>query len=626
MKDLVIPPELVQAIQKDDLVIFVGAGLSYELKNRNSQKLGGWNDLVLNVLEHLKFKGHEKADILIPLVGQFEPIKILELIELSSELPKEEIISFTKDYFDLHEDENDYEIHTSLFQLSKKIITTNYDTSFETSNRQLRKHTAYKGKDFELAAHNLPGKPLLFKLHGCYENGDSMVLFPSGYEDLYNNPQRDAEHTLSVLRNIIYNKSVLFIGAGMGDFQINNLFKSIKELLGSYNQKHFIVTTKQLDSSLSFLTPLMISTHDHILPVIEKLLEVKEQFENEKPPEVLELEKKLAETEMRLNELENSKSVPSNSTERHQELLEREALKYFSKGVQFHLDEEYEKAIENYDLATELKPDLHEAYNNWGNSLSNIAKEKNDIKLFNQAFEKYEIATKIKPDKHEAFFNWGNDLVTLAELENDKNLLLQAIRKYATATEINPDMNEAFFNWGNQLAKLANSEKDEELLNQAFEKYEIAVEIKPTMYQAYNNWGTQLANLAKTKNDKELFIQSIEKYKKVIEIKPDTHEAFYNWGSNLTRLAQLKKGVQANSLYVEAIEKFEKSIDLDGNGYNLACLYALRSEKENAFKYLDLSLSKKEVTPDFVVEKDDDWKDYLEDDDFKALIEKYKKE
>ena len=73
-------------------------------------------------------------------------------------------------------------------------------------------------------------------------------------------------------------------------------------------------------------------------------------------------------------------------------------------------------------MAVHHKPDKHEAWNNWGTHLANLAKliypeeKEKGRALFEQAFEKYKVAVHHKPDKHEAWYNWGTDLANLAQL------------------------------------------------------------------------------------------------------------------------------------------------------------------------------------------------------------------
>lgn len=74
-----IHPELKKAIEENELVVFVGAGISYELINSKNQKLGDWKNLVACILENLKSNGYE-VEHLISLVDKSEPLEVLKLI------------------------------------------------------------------------------------------------------------------------------------------------------------------------------------------------------------------------------------------------------------------------------------------------------------------------------------------------------------------------------------------------------------------------------------------------------------------------------------------------------------------------------------------------------------------
>ncbi len=97
-----------------------------------------------------------------------------------------------------------------------------------------------------------------------------------------------------------------------------------------------------------------------------------------------------------------------------------------------------------------------------------------------------------------------------------------------------------------------------------------------------------------------------------------------NWGTYLGNLAKTKEGKEADELYKEAFEKFQKAIEYGASSYNLSCIYALKGENESALQYLNISLSNGEIDTCFV-ENDEDWKDYLENEEFIELLKKYKK-
>jgi tetratricopeptide (TPR) repeat protein len=631
MSDIEIPIELKKAISDNKLIIFVGAGLSYNLVNINGQSLKGWGNLVEEILLHQKDQGHD-VDMLLPLVNRYDPIKVLDLIEADPNISKKDIYNFTKDYLDLEDSKNDYSLHKKLFKLSKKIITTNYDTAFERAIPQLRKRKAYKGKNYELTTHRDSDAALLFKLHGCFEDVDSMVLFPSNYSQLYNPTDSglDAEHSLLVLKNIIYNNSILFIGTGMGDFQINHLFKQINKLQDGFQTKHYIITNKPLDSSLQFLTPITIKEHTEIPLIIDDLIHIKKETLSQESEEVLELKGQLLEYENRVKELESKVSDPTKD-----ELLEGEALKYFTKGLKHQLSGKLKKAIKQYENVSRLASNNHQAYNNCGSALGNLAKTKQGHEaeiLFTHAFEKYQKAIKIKPDKYEAFNNWGNNITHLAKTKQGHEaemLFQQAFEKYQKAIEIKSDNQDVLYNWGNalgNLAKIKQGQEAETLFQQAIKKYQEVIKIKPDDHEAFYSWATSLGSLAKTKHRQEaetFFQQAFEKYQKATEIKPDYQVAYDNWGIHLIYLAKIKKGQEAKILYRQAFEKLQKGVELGGSPYNLACLYSLQNKKKEALLYLDRSIQNKEITIDFILE-DSDWKTYLDDPDFLAVIEKYK--
>jgi len=710
-----IPSELKKAIEADDLVLFIGAGLSWDLKNTDNESLEGWDKMVKSITSHLNEKGDIK-DELKQSCDALEPIKALEKLETEG-INRGQIGEFVKHYFRLGK-ENDLSFHKKLFSLSTKIITTNYDRAFEKAIPDLQEIKAYKTKKYEL--NSLKKDPIfLFKLHGCIEHLDSMVLFPSDYDKLYKSEGREAELALYALRNLIFNKTFLFIGTGLGDPQINGIFKEINRIQGIYNQKHYIITDKPLEDSLNFLTSIKVASYTEIPEVIDQLLEIKQVAEAEKSPQEKMLSEQLKESEEKIISLTQKLSKVQNENERQLLLLEREANNHFNIGLKHHSAGEYLDASKEYHHATQLKPDDYKAYNNWGLALSELAQAKSGIEaeaLYKDSFEKYDYATQLKPDGHEAYYNWGNALVNLAQTKsgveaealykdsfekydyatqlkpddhkayynwgvalsnlaqtksgieaealykdsfekyhhatqlkpddykayNNWGLALSelaliksgveaeelydaALKKYQQAIQVKPDDHKAYNNWGNALFNLAQTKSGveaEALYKDSFEKYHHSIQLKPDDYKAYNNWGGALFNLAQTKSGVEagaLYNESFEKYHQATQIKPDYHEAYDNWGMALSRLAQLKSGSEVEKLYNEAFEKFQQGIKNGGDFYNLACFYAVRNKKEEALKYLERSLSRRDVSVE-IVEKDKDWDGLRDDSDFKRIL------
>ena len=666
-----IPPGLREAIKADELVLFVGAGLSWNFKNKKNETLEGWTKMASSITSYLKEK-HRITEDVKQSCDKKEPIDALKEIE-DSGVNKGIVGEFVKDYFSLGEG-NDYSLQQKLFELSTKIITTNYDTALEKAVPQLQEIKAYRGKDYEL--NRLKKDPIfLFKLHGCIEHIDSMVLFPSDYGKLYNSNRREAEHTLSALRNLIFNKTFLFIGMGLGDPQINSFFKEIKRIQGIYSQEHYIITSDPLEKSLDFLTRIPIPSYEEIPGIIDQLLEIKRAEDEKNTP----LKEQLKEIEKRNEVLAKELEEVKDEHKKNLLLLEWESNNRFNKGVRHHLAGEYLDASEEYGVATILnprnseafcnwgtvlmelaktkfgseaealykeaidkyqeaiknKPDDYETYNNWGTALSDLAKTKSGIeaeKLYDEAIEKYQKAIEYKPDYYQAYYNWGTALMELARTKSGseaEKLYNEAFEKYQCATEYKPDFYDAYNNWGTALSGLAEIKtrsEAERLYNEAFKKYQNAIDYKSDYHEAYYNWGVALMELARTKSGSEaerLYNEAFKKHQKAIDYKSDYYQAYNNWGTALSDLAKTKSGSEAEELYDKAFEKFQQAIKYGGGSYNLACLYALRNRKEEALKYLDRTLSRGEVS-EKLVEEDNDWEALRDDPDFKRLLAQYR--
>ena len=523
-----IPHGLKEAIEKDELVLFIGAGLSWNLKNTAGNTLGGWEDMVSSMLSYLNKEDHI-TDEEQKSYKKLEPIKALKELKKKG-IDKNIVGDFIKRYFTLGE-ENNLSLQEDLFKLSTKIITTNYDRAFEIAASELNNNKAYKTRNYEIS--RLKKAPVfLLKLHGCIEHIDSMVLFPSDYEDLYKSKSQDAKHVLQALRNLIFNKTFLFIGTGLGDHQINSIFKEIKRTQGNYDQGHFIITPNPLNQSLNFLTRIEINDYAEIPSVIKQLLDIKDEAEKQKRAEEIQRLKQIEELDKKNISLTKQLGQVQNEFNKTSLLLEREANNRFRTGLKLHQAEEYLEASEEYKAATELNPKYSDAYYNWGNALSDLAEIKSDNEaeeLYKEAFEKYKLATKYKKDLHQAYYNWGVALC--------------------------------------QLAKTKSGSEAEKLYKEAFEKYKLATTYKKDKHEAYYNWGVALVELAKTKSGSEaekLYKEAFEKYKLATTYKKDKYEAYHNWGIVLCQLAETKSGSEAETLYNEAVEKFKLAIKHGG--------------------------------------------------------------
>jgi tetratricopeptide (TPR) repeat protein len=95
-------------------------------------------------------------------------------------------------------------------------------------------------------------------------------------------------------------------------------------------------------------------------------------------------------------------------------------------------------------------------------------------------------------------------------------------------------------------------------------------EIDNLLADLYYNWGNILGDLAKTKEEVEaekMYQQALEKFQKAGEIKPD-HEVYSNWGNILDNLAKIKEGAEAEKMYQQTFEKYRKASEIKPNRYD----------------------------------------------------------
>ena len=221
------------------------------------------------------------------------------------------------------------------------------------------------------------------------------------------------------------------------------------------------------------------------------------------------------------------------------------------------------------------------------------------------------------------FNNWGITLYNLAKAkDNDENLYNQAFNKYETASILNPKNHSIFYNWGVALYYFAKAkDNNEDLYKEAFSKYEIASKLNPKDDSIFNNWGVALYTLAKAKdNNEDLYKEAFSKYETASKLNPKNHSIFYNWGNALSNLAKTKDNNE--DLYNQAFQKLTKAVELGSSVYNLACFHSIRKNKKDALELLEKTLKNKGVSISRILE-DEDWDNFKEDEDFKEIIKKY---
>ncbi len=150
--------------------------------------------------------------------------------------------------------------------------------------------------------------------------------------------------------------------------------------------------------------------------------------------------------------------------------------------------------------------------------------------------------------------------------ESIENLLQQAKEQKESLDEEAEKQRKILDLWGK--ASKAYDDEDYEL---SANLWKDILEVKPDEYKALYNWGNALLGWAKTKEGEEadkLYVQACEKYERALAIKPDDHNSLNNWAITLANWAETKEGEDADKLYVQVCEKYERAVAIKPDYYD----------------------------------------------------------
>jgi len=157
------------------------------------------------------------------------------------------------------------------------------------------------------------------------------------------------------------------------------------------------------------------------------------------------------------------------------------AALFFSCGYALSKQKNFESSIKKYSISLELHEHA-DAYNNRGLDYANLGKYDKAIEDFNKAIE-------LNPDLAVAYYNRGNTYAELGEYD-------RAIKDYDKAIELNKDYTVAYNNRGFAYVGLGK-------YNRAIEDFNKAIKLNPDDAKAYYNRGLAYAELGEHERARE---------------------------------------------------------------------------------------------------------------------------
>ena len=185
-----------------------------------------------------------------------------------------------------------------------------------------------------------------------------------------------------------------------------------------------------------------------------------------------------------------------------------DARTYYHRGNGYYEKGNYDKSIENYNMAIILNPNFSEAYFNRGLAYYNL-------KNFDKSIEDYTKSGELDPRNAVIYNNRGDAYYRKQDFDN-------AIVDYDKAISLNPRYLKAYYNRGLAYACQQDYEK-------AVEDFNKVIELNPNFSEAYHIRGLAYDYMNN-------FDKAITDYDKAIELNPNFTEAI-----NHRELAKAKK-------------------------------------------------------------------------------------
>ncbi len=187
---------------------------------------------------------------------------------------------------------------------------------------------------------------------------------------------------------------------------------------------------------------------------------------------------------------------------------------------------------------------------------------------FKGVSDRLEIAKKQVDTAIEYFEEGNKDALRKAEQSNESYLLKKRIIKLLISSEDYP------------------ADEIKEIEDEA-RKFKGEEDFSKLLAVLFNNWGNALYKQAVLKEGQEaedLYKQAIEKFERATKLKQDYYGAYYNWGLVLSKLAEFEQGHEVERLYKQAFEKFEKATGIKPDYYEAYNNWGLLLSKQAVLK------------------------------------------
>ncbi len=233
-------------VRPDGFAFFVGAGLAAPVFPLWDEVLSS----LINKCDQKKVLSSTDRDELIESLNQKKDFLDIAATCVSV-LEKHDYRAFIEEQFDREVDVSKLPAYQELFRLRPNtIVTTNFDQIPERLNGlsfSLDGTSALSAGSYYrvFTNQNVPeannawkgGKPIVFKMHGCVTDHDSIVFTRSDFRRaIYHGPVN------GFLDAIFRSRTVIFLGFGFSDPHIDSILSFLQEVNSGLGSPHYVLT------------------------------------------------------------------------------------------------------------------------------------------------------------------------------------------------------------------------------------------------------------------------------------------------------------------------------------------------------------------------------------------------
>ncbi len=251
-----LPQSLIDAIKNNNLIPFVGAGVSMGIKdNQNNRIFKNWTNSLLDAVEILNYEQKIKEATVIKALLDLPDVDYLETASKIHKYLNSNWNSYLKQTFNKDSENINQEslnIAKEILKINNLIITTNYDNVLKWACENKNDLVEWNKKALTGQVDSLkqtPPKQTIWYLHGKISNPDDIVFTKESYEETY----KEDSAVIKIFQTHLLTKSFIFCGFSLDDPYIKMQMEKLKSIFGTNLSKHYMIIQKGQQKDFSYL-------------------------------------------------------------------------------------------------------------------------------------------------------------------------------------------------------------------------------------------------------------------------------------------------------------------------------------------------------------------------------------